>query len=207
MKLHVVDIKGQTIEEFNTQVFEDKKEVNNDILLQYVRIYLSNQRQGTSKVKTKGEVSGSGQKPWKQKGTGRARAGSRRSPLWVGGGITHGPTPKDWSLKMNAKMKKKAFSEAMFKAYQEGAIKVADISNDFKKISTKTAGMFLKSLNLDSKVLVVHDNNANVYKSFRNIIRVNVKSLNDLNTFDILNAKNLIIEKKAVKSIEDRLIN
>ena len=105
MKINIVDINGKTKEEINVKVSKSLESLDRSLLTQYIRVVQTNARQGTSKVKDKSEVSGGGKKPWKQKGTGRARAGSSRSPLWVGGGVTHGPSPKDWSIKALKKLK------------------------------------------------------------------------------------------------------
>lgn len=203
-KIKVYDIHAREIEEIKVNFFKDKKELNFDLLNQYLRVYLSNQRQGTSKTKTKAEVRGGGKKPWKQKGTGRARAGSIRSPLWVGGGVTHGPTPKNWSLKLNKKMVKKAFYEALFLAMKEDKVAVVDFNDSFKKISTKKAAEFVKGLNKASKLLLVNNNEV-LFKSFRNLFETEAKSASNVNVYDILNANTVLIEKKAFSDIEKRI--
>ena len=124
MKITVTDEKGKKIEDIELDKVVFGQEPNDDLLLQYLHIYKSNQRQGTSSAKTRSEVSGGGKKPWKQKGTGRARAGSIRSPIWRHGGVAHGPKPKSWNLKMPKKMKKRAMQCALTSKYNMVYIKL-----------------------------------------------------------------------------------
>lgn len=178
--------------------------VNEDAVLQYVRVYQSNQRQGTSKVKTKSEVSGGGIKPHQQKKLGRARAGSIRSPLWRGGGIVHGPTPKDWSRNISKSLRRSAFKSALVNLIKNGVVLSDDFSKTFSKISTKTAASYLEENNINGRVLVItKEFNAVVYKSFRNMKYVEVRPVSSLSTYDLLLSNFVLIEKGSESSISN----
>ncbi len=196
MKLDVFDISGKTSENIDFSFDKAVTELDKNVLVQYVRIFQTNQRQGTVKTKDKSEVSGGGKKPWKQKGTGRARAGSSRSPLWVGGGVTHGPNPKSWSIKALKRLKRQAIQLAFVEKLNNDKAKVFNVSDELKH-STKKASSLLNSLKTEGKVLVLQSNTPEVYKSFRNIPTVRVTSIDEVSAFEILEADSIVMDKKS----------
>lgn len=169
-----------------------------------VRSYLDNQRQGTHKVKTRAEVRGGGKKPFKQKGTGNARQGTSRSPVMTGGGSIFGPKPRDYSTELPAQMKKLARKSALSAKAKEGQIKVVE---DFSFESPKTKEMtaVLKALQLDSsKTLVLTaTGDVNVYKSGRNIPRVQVLRADKASTYDLVNNQVILFQKSAVEVLHN----
>lgn len=171
-----------------------------------VRNILANRRQGTHKAKERGEVSGSKKKPYRQKGTGNARPGHKRSPLWRHGGRVFGPRPRDYGFKVNRKVKRLARQSALTMKANEAAITVLD-SIQMQAPKTKEFVTILKNLKLDnSKVLMVlPEGSKNVYLSGRNVPKVMVLRAEDLNTYDILNADVLVIAKDAIGTIEQQL--
>ncbi|MEE1224769.1 MAG: 50S ribosomal protein L4 [Clostridia bacterium] len=180
-------------------------EVNNAVLHQVVVNYLANQRQGTQSTKTRTEVRGGGIKPWRQKGTGRARQGSIRAPQWVGGGVALGPKPRSYRFSINKKMKKVAIKSALSAKYAAYEIYVVE---DLAVEEIKTAKMaaLLKGLEVDKKALIVTaEADEKVYKSARNIKGVTVSHVGTLNTYDVLNNHALILSKDAVAKIEEVL--
>ena len=204
MKIEVLDNKGNKIEdiELDNKVFG--QENNPDLLSQYIHIYRTNQRQGTSSTKTRAEVSGGGRKPWRQKGTGRARHGSIRSPIWVKGGIAHGPKPIDYALKMPKKMKKKAMQCALSNKLKDGEIKVI---NEIKisKPSTKDMVNLMEKVKLSEKTLVVMEkSDSNVLKSAANLPRLNVMVGDSLNVYELLNAKQVLFTKNALLNLQKK---
>ena len=165
--------------------------------------YLANQRQGTQSTLTRGEVSGGGKKPWKQKGSGRARQGSTRSPQWYHGGIAHGPKPREYGFSINKKVKRLALKSVLSaKAQEENVVVIDEIKLD--AIKTKPMAAFLKAVGADTKALVVTaENNDIVVKSAANIPGVLVTFANLINVYDILNAKKLVVDKAALAKIEE----
>ena len=206
--LNVVDSDGKTKEKVNISDKIVKQKVNSEILYQEIRRYLAAIRSGTHKTKSRSEVRGGGRKPWRQKGTGNARAGSNRSPIWKGGGITFGPTPRDYSFKLNKKVMKQSKLIAFSDKFKNKKIIVIDKLN-FKKPETKKAAGILKKLKLDSgKVLVVFKNlNNDEVKSFRNISNVMVESSKGLNAYIILAADYLVFTKDSLTSFMERTEN
>ena len=185
--LNVVDSDGKELEKINISSEIIGQKMNSEILYQEVRRYLASVRSGTHKVKGRSEVRGGGRKPWRQKGTGNARAGSIRSPIWRGGGVVFGPKPRDYSFKLNKKVIKQAKLIALSDKLKNKKIIVID-KLSFKNPETKKAAEILKKLNLDSgKVLMVFDSlNISEVKSFRNICNVTVESAKGLNAYIIL---------------------
>jgi large subunit ribosomal protein L4 len=166
--------------------------------------YLANQRQGTHATKTKGLVSGGGKKPYKQKGTGRARAGSSRSPLWKGGGTVFGPQPRDYSYSLPKKAKKAALYGALSAKYADGEITVID-GISFEKPRTKDMVALLKSLGLNGKttLIVLPEKNESVLFSARNIPGVTVMRVTDLNTYEVAVHNRVLITKQAVEMLAE----
>ncbi|MFT7602224.1 MAG: large subunit ribosomal protein L4 [Acidimicrobiales bacterium] len=161
-------------------------EPNVGVMHQVVNAQLAARRAGTHSTKTRAEVRGGGAKPWKQKGTGRARAGSTRSPIWVGGGIAHGPKPRDYAQRTNKKMKQLALRSALSDRAAEGKVMVVS-SWGLDQPSTKEAKTALSDLGVEGKVLVVIDRvNDSVWKSLRNLQDVHVLTGDQLNTYDVL---------------------
>lgn len=170
-------------------------EPNVAVLHQVVNAQLAAKRSGTHSTKTRAEVRGGGAKPWKQKGTGRARAGSSRIPHWRGGGIALGPKPRDYSQRTPKKMKRLALRSALSDRAQSNSVYVVD-AWDFETPSTKAAKTALEAIGTEGKVLIVTDaQDANTEKSFRNLSNVNVLSSDQLNVFDILVSDSIVFTK------------
>ncbi|MBU2598291.1 MAG: 50S ribosomal protein L4 [Actinobacteria bacterium] len=199
LKADVVNISGDKISTvtLNKKVFFSESDVN--ILHRVVKTYLASRRLGTASTKTRDEVRGGGRKPWRQKGTGRARAGSIRSPIWRGGGVTFGPKPRDYSMRLPKKIRYEARKLALYMKAKDKKILVAEDFN-FKEPSTKNATKFLKSLGDENKNLVILEKDKEIVeKSFRNIPTVNVVGVDRLSVYDILNAERLIFTKKSLE--------
>ena len=176
---------------------------NEAVLHAAVRAYLLNQRQGTQSTLTRTEVSGGGKKPWRQKGTGRARQGSTRSPQWTHGGIALGPKPRSYRVDLNRKTKRVALFSALSTKVAGNEMIVVDTitSTEYK---TKTMVSMLKAIGASSKVLVVlADNTAEVVKSFANIEGVKTTQANTINVYDVLNCNTIVFAKGAVEKIEE----
>ena len=178
-------------------------EINNAAVHSVVRAYLLNQRQGTQSTLTRSEVSGGGRKPWRQKGTGRARQGSTRSPQWVHGGIALGPKPRTYRVSINKKLKRVAlFSALTSKVVSNELIVVDNIALDSYK--TKNMVNFLKALNVEGKAMIVTlDVNEYVVGSANNIPGVITAPVNTINVYDILKYDNMIISKDALAKLEE----
>jgi len=201
MKIDIYNTKKEKVGELELKKEVFESDFNETLVAQYLRVYLANQRQGTAKAKTRAEVSGGGKKPWRQKGTGRARHGSTRSPIWVHGGIAHGPKPKDWRLKMPQKMRTKALFSALSQKAQQKKILILEDLN-FKKISTKEMGKILKTFEIYGKGgLITPSMDEKVVKSARNIENIFVKSACDINAFDVMSAETLVFVKPSVEAI------
>lgn len=165
--------------------------------------YLANQRQGTQSTRTRSEVSGGGKKPWKQKGTGRARQGSTRAPQWTHGGIAHGPKPREYGFSINKKVRRLAMKSAFSsKVAAEELVVLDDLKLD--AIKTKKVVKVLTALETGKKVLLVlPENNDVLYRSARNIAGVKVSTVNTLNVYDILNCDTMLVLKDSVAKIEE----
>ena len=199
----VVNMAGKEVGEITLSDVIFGAEVNEAVLHAAVRAFLMNQRQGTQSTLTRSEVSGGGKKPWRQKGTGRARQGSTRSPQWTHGGIALGPKPRSYRLTLNKKVR----AQALFGAL---SAKVADsdfiVVNEIKTAEYKTKNMtaMLKALGAECKALIVlPEVDCAVIKSCANIPGVKTVQFNEINTYDILNADKVVIAEAAVKKIEE----
>lgn len=182
-------------------------EVSADLLHRAVRIHLLNRRQGTAATKTRGEVAGGGRKPWAQKHTGRARHGSTRSPLWRHGGVTFGPQPREWSLSLPARMRRKALSSALSARYAAGKVWVVDRIG-FERPRTKDAIALLGRLGCPAKTLVVvapAEYGIPVAKSFRNIPGVTCVRADALTTYDVVAHDGILFTEAALRAVEGRL--
>ncbi|MBU0709076.1 50S ribosomal protein L4 [Patescibacteria group bacterium] len=206
MKIPVVNQQGEKTEqiELNPRIFEVK--INPALIAQAIRVRLANRRLGTHKTKSRGEVRGGGRKPWRQKGTGRARHGSIRSPIWVGGGHAKAKQPRDYSLKFPRKMKRAAlFSSLSAQAKNDNIVVVNKIT--LKEINTKKANEVLEILARQEKGLIILPAKDRVLeKSFKNIPTVRTMEARLLNTSDVLNCQKLIIIKDSLKVIEETFL-
>ena len=201
--VNVVDMAGKQVGEITLSDVIFGAEVNGAVLHAAVRTYLMNQRQGTQSTLTRTEVSGGGKKPWRQKGTGRARQGSTRAPQWTHGGVALGPKPRDYRLSMNKKTKKVALYSALSAKVAAGDLIVVD-SIKTEGYSTKTMAAMLAALGATRKALVVLPEVENtVIKSFANIPGVVTTQFNTVNVYDVLNADKFIIAKEAVAKLEE----
>ncbi len=204
MKQQVLDIQGNKVEELelSENIFGIKP--NETVLAQYVRVFLANQRQGTSSTKTRAEVSGGGKKPWRQKGTGRARHGSTRSPIWRHGGVAHGPKPKSWSLSLPQKIRQLALKSALSQKQANDKIKIL-CELETNTPSTKFMREVLTKLESNGKTLIVLDTvKPNVIKSSSNLPAVNTVFWEALNAYDILSTDTLIFTKDAVLKLQEK---
>ena len=205
MKLKIQDTKGKSQGELEVkfEIIENTK--GNQAVHDTVTAYRAGQRSGTACTKTVGEVRGSNKKPWKQKGTGRARAGSVRSPLWPGGGVVFGPKPRDFSKKVNKKTKQLALRKALGERLKAGDV---IILNELNLAAPKTKEMvaLLAALNIDGTTLIVQpDINKNLLLASRNISYLTVTTSDNLNTYDVLRPDKLVFTKTAFEKIEARL--
>lgn len=174
------------------------------LLHQAVTMQLSRRRAGTASTKSKGWVRGGGKKPWRQKGTGRARAGSIRSPLWVGGGTIFGPQPKDYSYRLPRKARREALLSALSLKNREGKILVVD-KLELAETKTKLMRQWLEALQVKSAVIVIPEEDEKVERAARNLPAVKVLRIDGLNVYDLLRYEQLILTERAVKLLEERL--
>ncbi len=201
--MKVVDMTGATVGEITLSDKIFAADINGAVLHSAVRAFLLNQRQGTQSTLTRTEVSGGGKKPWRQKGTGRARQGSRRAPQWVHGGIALGPKPRSYRVSMTKKTKRVAMFSALSSKVAEGEMIVID-KIETNECKTKTMVNMLAAVGAKKKALVVLDNNdACVIKSFANIPGVKTAQYNTINVYDILNCDTFIVARGAVEKIEE----
>lgn len=203
-KVALYDMSGAQIGEIelNDNVFGI--EPNEAVLADFVKMQLANKRVGTASTKTRGEVSGSGRKPWRQKGTGRARVGSIRNPIWRGGGIVFGPKPRDYSYRLPKKVRRLAMRSALSAKVKDNNIIVVD-KLVFDEPKTKKMVEVLKALNAGKKTLLVTLDSAdsNVVKSARNIPGVKPLRADFINVYDLLKYETLLITKDAVAKVEE----
>ena len=201
MKINIYNMKGEkSREEIELEDYPLKKS-HLALIHQEVISYLSNQRMGTASTKTRAEVSGGGKKPWRQKGTGRARAGSIRSPIWKGGGVTFGPKPRDYSFSLPKKMKGIARKDIFVSKIKDGNLLVIEQLR-VEKPKTKEITMLLKNLKIEGKVLFLLDHSdENLKRSLRNIKDVRFLLWKDLNTYQLINSDNIIVSKKGFDSL------
>ncbi len=201
-KATVVNMSGTKVGEVELSEAVFGIEPNQNVVHDVVKNHLANCRQGTQSALTRAEVSGGGIKPWRQKGTGRARQGSTRAPQWTHGGIVFAPKPRDYSYTLNKKVKRLALKSVLSAKAAEGSVIVVD-GLDVSEIKTKTMAEFLKAVNAGKAMLVTPEVNQNVVKSARNIPGVTTSQAKLINVYDILNANQLIIDKAALAVIEE----
>ena len=201
-KATVVDMTGKKVGEMELSEAVFGVEPNQSAVHAVVKNHLANCRQGTQSALTRAEVSGGGKKPWRQKGTGRARQGSTRAPQWTHGGIVFAPKPRDYSYTLNKKVRRLALKSALSAKAAEGNVIVVDgLSLD--GIKTKTMAGFLNALESKKAILVTPGVNENVYKSARNIPGVTTTQAKLINVYDIVNAQQIIVDKAALAVIEE----
>ena len=202
-KVDVYDIKGKKVSDIELADSVFGIEPNENIVHAVLINYLANQRQGTQSTKTRAEVRGGGRKPWRQKGTGRARQGSIRAPQWIKGGIALGPKPRSYKYTVNKKERRLAIKSLLSSKVLEKELTVVD-KLELAEIKTKTMVKALADLKVEGKTLIVlPENNQNVLMSSRNIEGVKTITLNNINVFDLLKYNNLVLPLETVKKIEE----
>ena len=202
-KIDVYDIKGKKVSDVELAESVFGIEPNEAIVHSVLVNYLANQRQGTQSTKTRAEVRGGGRKPWRQKGTGRARQGSIRAPQWIKGGIALGPKPRSYRYTVNKKERRLAIKSLLSSKVLENELTVVD-KLELSEIKTKTMVKALVDLKVEGKTLIVlPENNKNVLMSARNIEGVKTIVLNNINVFDLLKYNNLVLPLETVKKLEE----
>ena len=202
-KIDVYNMEGKKVSDVELADSVFGIEPNEAVVHSVLVNYLANQRQGTQSTKTRSEVSGGGRKPWRQKGTGRARQGSTRAPQWIKGGIALGPKPRSYRYTVNKKEKRLAIGSVLSSKVLEKELTVLD-KIELKEIKTKSMVKALSALKLEGKTLIVlPENNTNVVMSARNIEGVKTISANNINVFDLLKYNNLVLPVDTVKKLEE----
>ena len=202
-KIDVIDMKGKKVSDLELADSIFGIEPNEAIVHSVLVNYLANQRQGTQSTKTRAEVRGGGKKPWRQKGTGRARQGSIRAPQWIKGGIALGPKPRSYKYTVNKKERRLAIKSILSSKVLEKELTVVD-KLEAKEIKTKNMVKALADMKVEGKTLIIlPEKNQNVYMSARNIEGVKTILLNNINVFDLLKYTNLILPVDTVKKIEE----
>ena len=203
--IEMKDASGKKVKdaELSAAVFEIEPNVH--VMHEVVRSQRAARRQGTHDTLTRGQVRGGGKKPWRQKGTGRARQGTIRAPQWAGGGTVFGPHPRSYAFKVPAKVVKLAMRSALSAKLADGEIVVVD-QLSFEKPSTKQAAEVLKNLGLEGRVtIIVPDDDVNTFLSFRNLSKVRAIGVSELNTLDFIDNKALVLTEAALTRIEEVL--
>ena len=205
MKISVKNLAGENVRDLTLNDAVWNIEANDLVLKKMIKLQLDSMRQGTHKTKTRSEVSGGGRKPWRQKGTGRARQGSTRATQWRGGGISGGVVPRDYTFKINRKERALALKSALSLKAQEKALVVLD-NITLESLKTKDVKKLVKDLKLEGKILfVTHEDNENLYMATRNLGYAYVILASEINSFDIVNADVLVSDEAAIKEIEEVL--
>jgi large subunit ribosomal protein L4 len=204
MQVDVLNLKGEKVEQIELKDSVFDFEPNMNVLTQYIRVYQMNQRQGTASTKTRSEVSGGGAKPWRQKGTGRARHGSIRSPIWVHGGVAHGPKPKSWRLSISKSLRENALKSALSLRMKEGKIIVID-GSEIKEPKTKVFADALEKLKINGKVVFVwNGDQENIVRSSRNIPEVFLVNSDSLSAYDVVKTPTVLFLKDAILKVQER---
>ena len=201
-KANVFNMAGQQVGEIELSEAVFGIEPNEAVVHAVVKNHLANCRQGTQSALTRAEVSGGGKKPWRQKGTGRARQGSTRAPQWTHGGIVFAPKPRDYSYTLNKKVKRLALKSALSAKAAEGGVIVVD-GLELPEIKTKTMKVFLNAIGAKKTVMITPEVNENVVKSARNIPGVLTTTAKILSVYDIVNANQIVVDKAALAIIEE----
>jgi large subunit ribosomal protein L4 len=198
----VFDCDGNSLESASLQEERFGDKVRKTLLRDVVIMHEANHRRGTASTKTRGEVAGGGKKPWMQKHTGRARAGTNRSPIWRGGGVVFGPRPRDYSYSMHRKAKKVALQSALLSKLQDNEVLLIN-KLEFDSPSTKKLAKLLKTLEIkESCLIVIPELNDTIWKSSRNIYNLKIRVVSDLNAYDVIKYKKLLIVKEALDSLK-----
>ena len=202
-KVKVYNVKAQEVGSMNLADYLFSIEYNEPLIHEVIVAYNANQRQGTKSTLTRSEVRGHAKKPWRQKGTGRARQGSTKGPQWTGGGIVFAPKPRDFSKKVNKQKKRLALLSALSQKIRQNEVVVLD-KFAFDKAKTKDAQSFVDAFGFKGNTLVVSDKNSKeTILSVANIPTLDVEEIARLNTYDVVASKNLVITQSAIKSIEE----
>ena len=202
LKTNVYNMSGELVGEIELSEAVFGITPNQSVVHDVVKNHLANKRQGTQSALTRAEVSGGGRKPWRQKGTGRARQGSTRAPQWTHGGIVFAPKPRDYSYTLNKKVKRLALKSALSAKAAEGNIVVVD-GLKMESIKTKVLKAFLAAIGVSKSVVITAEHDEIIIKSARNIPGVITTTAKILNVYDIVNAKELVIDKAALAIIEE----
>ncbi len=201
-KVSVYNMEGKAVGEIELSDAIFGAKVNEHLVHMAVLQHLANRRQGTQKAKTRGEVSGGGRKPWRQKGTGHARQGSTRAPQWKGGGVVFAPVPRDYSFKLNKKEKRAALKSAFTSRVQADKLIVLD-ELKFDTIKTKNFIKVMENLKVRKGLVIVNENDEKVMMSARNIPDIMMALPNTINVYNIMKGGTVVITKDAVKTIEE----
>ena len=205
-KVEVLNIKGENVGEIELNETLFASEIAETAVYDTVKNQLANKRQGTQSAKTRAEVRGGGRKPFRQKGTGRARQGSIRAPHYTGGGIVFAPKPRDYSYKIPKKMRRKALYSVLTSKVNDNELIVLD-ELKLNSYKTKEANEILANINANNKAyVVIAENDDKVYRSFRNIEGCNVETANLINVYDLLRHDKLVITKDAINKLEEVFI-
>ena len=200
MDLEIINLENKNVGKHSIDI-DNSKEINKFAISQVVKWQLAKKRSGTAATKNRAMVKASGKKPFKQKGTGNARAGTRTSPIWRGGGVIFGPSPKDWSFSVPKKIKKLALNNALVYKLNEKNLHLIYYF-ELKDNKTKNLSNKLKNMNLGKKILIVNNKeNINLELSSRNLLNVKVVSPEGLNVYDLLNSNSILINKDSVDTI------
>ncbi len=201
----VINMENQVVSqvELDHRVFDAP--VMEHLVHQVVRMQLASRRAGTACVKNRAMVSGSRKKPWRQKGTGRARAGTRQSPLWRGGGVVFGPSPRDYSFKVNRKVRKAALCSVLTQKLREGRLKVLD-KMELPEIRTRRMAQVIQTLGVRDGLIVIPQRDQNVERSARNIPSLQVTVVEGLNVYDLLRREHLVIVQECLGRISERVV-
>ena len=200
--IEVKDAAGKKVKDLELAAGVFEIEPNMAVMHEVVTAQRASWRQGTHNTRTRGQVSGGGKKPWRQKGTGRARQGTIRAPHWTGGGVVFGPHPRSYAKKVNSKVVKLAMRSALSAKLADGELTIVE-NLEFEKPSTKQAKAMLAAWGLTGRTMLVIDSgDVNTYLSFRNLEKVEIITAHMMNTYDFLDNKNLVITEKALEYIE-----
>ena len=202
----VMNLKNEEVGELELSDEVFGAPLNKPLIYDAVKNYLANQRAGTSATKTRGDVRGSGKKLWKQKGTGRARIASIRSPLWKGGGNVHGPQPRDWSYRVPKKVRRGAIRSVLSERLREGGVVIVE-NFELQSHKTRDFAATLTSLGLDKRTLIIDSVNANLALSSRNLREVTCVSPSSVNVYDLLTHEQLALSREAASQLDKQLSN
>jgi large subunit ribosomal protein L4 len=204
MKVDVLNTKGKKVEEFELPSAIFTQEPNQNVIYEAVKAYLANQRLGTASTKTRGEVSGSGAKPWRQKGTGRARFGSRRNPIWRGGGVAFGPKPRSFKINLSKQIKKSALISSLSQKAEAGKVFLID-SLKITSAKTKRMARIISALSLKKPLFVLEERTPEFLLSIRNIPNTDSATPENLCAYYILSHDEIVFTKEAIERLKERL--